>query len=321
MTEMNDDDGDGASDYKATLTYHSYSELVLYPWGHCTGCQTVDHDQLVYHGDQMAEMTDYTNMQSSDLYPTTGDFVIGITVFTALIVTLWKSVLAFHQHEDDIDHIAVRNNGIAFYMTKIADNPKERADLAMSNVVRNQILQEPSDLSIPSSGSIPVSMCLDTSFSIDLEMKNSHIMYRMVKPSKQQSDYGPREWHTESWSMAQLSVAEGETCELLNDTGEGYRVVANLPVQDDDTGYLHYKAMVSTLGGTQKIEYPQGSSYYEMKVDYRAPYGNIYGSVMLFLTIAVFVWGGLGVCLRMMMDDNQMKDAILDAEFVEEASS
>ena len=42
---------------------------------------------------------------------------------------------------------------------------------------------------------------------------------------------------------------------------------------------------------------------------------------MLFLTIAVFVWGGLGVCLRMMMDDDAMKDAILDAEFVEEASS
>ena len=49
MTELHDDDGDGASDYKATLTYHSYSELVLYPWGHCTGCETVDHDQLVYH--------------------------------------------------------------------------------------------------------------------------------------------------------------------------------------------------------------------------------------------------------------------------------
>ena len=42
---------------------------------------------------------------------------------------------------------------------------------------------------------------------------------------------------------------------------------------------------------------------------------------MLFITIAVFVWGGLGVCLRMMMDDDSMKDAILDAEFVEEASS
>ncbi|MDP7374310.1 MAG: M14 family zinc carboxypeptidase [Candidatus Poseidoniaceae archaeon] len=321
MTEMNDDDGDGASDYKATLTYHSYSELVLYPWGHCTGCETVDHDQLVYHGDQMAEMTDYTNMQSSDLYPTTGDFcdwhygVHGSYCYTMEIGT------AFHQHEDDIDHIAVRNNGIAFYMTKIADNPKERADLAMSNVVRNQILIEPDGVNIPASGGVPIEMCLDSSFSIDLEMKNSHVMYRMVKPSRQQSDYGPQEWFTESWSMAPFSVDKGATCELLNESGQGYVVAANLPIQDDETGFLHYKSMISTLGGTQKIEYPQNEPYYEIKIDYRAPYGNIYGSVMLFITIAVFVWGGLGVCLRMMMDDDSMKDAILDAEFVEEASS
>ena len=321
MTEMNDDDGDGASDYKATLTYHSYSELVLYPWGHCTGCQTTDHDQLVYHGDQMAEMTDYTNMQSSDLYPTTGDFcdwhygVHGSYCYTMEIGT------AFHQHEDDIDHIAVRNNGIAFYMAKIADNPRERADLAMANVVRNQILESPEQLNIPASGTVPVAMCLDNSFSIDLEMRNSHIMYRMVKPSRQQSDYGPKEWYTEGWSMTGFSVVKGETCDLLNESGQGYKVVANLPIEDDESGYLHYKAMVSTLGGTQKIEYPPNSQYHEIKIDYRAPYGTIFGSVMLFGTIAVFVWGGLGVCLRMMMDDEPLKEAILDAEFIEEEAS
>ena len=74
LTEMNDDDNNLASDFKMTLSWHSFSELVLYPWGHCTGCETPDHQQLIYHGDQMAEMTDYTNMQSSDLYPTTGDY-------------------------------------------------------------------------------------------------------------------------------------------------------------------------------------------------------------------------------------------------------
>ena len=328
MTEMNDDDGDGASDYKATLTYHSYSELVLYPWGHCTGCQTVDHDQLVYHGDQMAEMTDYTNMQSSDLYPTTGDFcdwhygVHDSYCYTMEIGT------AFHQHEDDIDHIAVRNNGVAFYMAKIADNPRERADLAMANVVRNQILESPSQLNIPPSGTIPVAMCLDNSFSIDLEMRNSHVMYRMVKPSRQQSDYGPREWYTESWSMSGFSVAKGETCELLNESGQGYKVVANLPIEDDESGFLHYKAMVSTLGGTQKIEYPPNSQYHEIKIDYRAPYGTVFGSMVLFVTIAVFVWGGLGVCLRMMMDDQDEMDAVLvpesiliEAEEIKEGSS
>ena len=41
MTEMNDDDGD-TSDFKVTLTWHSYSELVLWPWGHCTNCYTSD---------------------------------------------------------------------------------------------------------------------------------------------------------------------------------------------------------------------------------------------------------------------------------------
>ena len=337
MTEMNDDDGDGASDYKATLTFHSYSELVLYPWGHCTGCQTTDHDQLVFHGDQMAEMTDYTNMQSSDLYPTTGDFcdwhygVHGSYCYTMEIGT------AFHQHEDDVDHIAVRNLGVAFYMAKIADNPRERADLAMANVVKNQFIEEPGQVIIPSSGDVPISMCIDSAFTIDLDHDKSHVMYRLVKPSRAQSDYGPTEWFSEEWSHVGFTMAEGETCELLNSTGEGYKIVANIPIDDTDNGYLHYKSMVSTLGGTQKIAYPSDSPYHELKINYRAPYGSLFGSVMLFMTVAVFVWGGLGVCLRMMMtdqEDNLAKDfdaahllddedndSILNAEFVEEGSA
>jgi hypothetical protein len=59
MTEMNDDDLDGASDFKATLTWHSFSELVLWPWRHCTNCYTPDDEYLVYHGNMMGQMTDY----------------------------------------------------------------------------------------------------------------------------------------------------------------------------------------------------------------------------------------------------------------------
>jgi hypothetical protein len=61
MTEMNDDTGDGSSEFKATITHHSYSELILYPWGHCTDCESPDHEQLKYHGQQMADMTEYAN--------------------------------------------------------------------------------------------------------------------------------------------------------------------------------------------------------------------------------------------------------------------
>jgi hypothetical protein len=320
MTEMNDDNGDGASEFKATLTFHSYSELVLYPWGHCTNCQSPDHDQLVFHGNEMAIMTDYENMQSSDLYPTSGDFcdwhygVHGSYCYTMEIGT------AFHQNEIDIDHIAVRNLGVAFYMTKIADNPRERADLAMEDILRNQELQQLTAKDIPDSGDIPIEMCLNSAFSIDYDHHASHVMYRMIKPSRSQSDYGPAEWFSEPWAHVGFTLVEGETCELLNSTGEGYIVSANIPIDDSSDGVLQYKSMISSLGGTQKVEYPQNSKYYEVDIDYRAPFGSLFGSVMLFMTVAVFVWGGLGVCLRMMMSDTT-KEGILDAEFVEEGSA
>jgi len=320
MTEMNDDNGDGASEFKATLTFHSYSELVLYPWGHCTNCQSPDHDQLVFHGNEMAIMTDYENMQSSDLYPTSGDFcdwhygVHGSYCYTMEIGT------AFHQNEIDIDHIAVRNLGVAFYMTEIADNPRERADFAMEDILRNQELQQLTAKDIPDSGDIPIEMCLNSAFSIDYDHHASHVMYRMIKPSRSQSDYGPAEWFSEPWAHVGFTLVEGETCELLNSTGEGYIVSANIPIDDSSDGVLQYKSMISSLGGTQKVEYPQNSKYYEVDIDYRAPFGSLFGSVMLFMTVAVFVWGGLGVCLRMMMSDTA-KEGILDAEFVEEGSA
>jgi hypothetical protein len=324
MTEMNDDDGDGASDYKATLTFHSYSELVLYPWGHCTGCQTTDHDQLVYHGDQMAEMTDYTNMQSSDLYPTTGDFcdwhygVHGSYCYTMEIGT------AFHQHEDDVDHIAVRNIGVAFYMAKIADNPRERADLAMNNITANQFLQTPSAIKIPERGSIPIEMCISNDFNIDFNHSNSHLMYRMVKPTRVQSDYGPAEWYTTDWEHVGFEKVEDSSCNLLFDSGVGTVIKADVPISDSVTGTLHYKAMISTIGGTVKVPYPANSGYEELEISYRAPFGTVFGSIFLFATVAVFVWGGLGICLRMMMDDAEkpyLEDEILDAELEEEDSS
>ena len=310
LTEMNDDDKNGASDFKVTLSWHSFSELVLYPWGHCTGCETPDHQQLIYHGDQMAEMTDYANIQSSDLYPTTGDYCDWQYGLHDSYCYTMEIGTAFHQHEDDIDHIAVRNNGIAFYMTKIADNPRQRANLGIA--LTQQYIQSPEQLVIPIEGKIPVEMCLNNAFPIDLTMQNSHVMYRMVKPSRQQSDYGPREWYTESWSMAEFMVMKGETCPLLNETEEGYKVVAHLDVKDDENGFLHYKSMISTLDGTLKIEYPPFSGYHEIKISYRAPFGTAFGSTLLFMTVAVFVWGGLGVCLRMMVEDKDSVDALLE---------
>ena len=306
LTEMNDDVGNGASEFKSTLTHHSYSELILYPWGHCTGCETTDHDQLVYHGDKLAEMTDYTNMQSSDLYPTTGDFcdwhygVHGSYCYTSEIGT------AFHQHEDDIDHIAVRNLGTGFYMAEIADNPRERADLGIANISQNQFIQMPSMVNVPSIGSIPVDMCVANGFAYSLEKSVSHVMYRTVQPTRLQSDYGPKEWSTTAWSMAMFEETTS-TCNLLN--GENGTVIrSNLPIEDTVSGQVHYKAMLGTLGGGDLYLYPANGEYYVLEVDYRADYGTLFGALFMFFLVTSFVWGGLAICLRMMLVDETEKE-------------
>jgi hypothetical protein len=71
------------------VTYHNYSELVLYPWGYTYDQlpqpDRTRHQQLaaVY-----ADFTGYTDQQSVDLYPTSGDTTdwaygaLGITSFT-----------------------------------------------------------------------------------------------------------------------------------------------------------------------------------------------------------------------------------------------
>ena len=306
MTEMNDDDGDGASEFKSTLTHHSYSELILWPWGHCTDCESPDHAQLQYHGQQMADMTLYANLQSSSLYPTSGDFcdwhygVHGSYCYTSEIGT------AFHQRPEDIDHIAVRNLGIGFYIAEIADNPRERADNGIANISKNQNLQLPGLVDVPPQGDIPIDMCISNDFAYSLSMDVSHVMYRTVKPNRAQSDFGPKEWSTTAWSKSPLRETSS-TCSLLN--GENGTVLrSNLPIPDTVSGQVHYKAKLGTLSGGDLYSYPPNGDYYVLEIDYRADYGGLFGALFMFVIVAGFVWGGLAICLRMMLVDENEKE-------------
>ena len=301
---MNDDDGDGASDYKVTITWHSFSELVLYPWGHCTNCETTDHEQLIYHGDKMAEMTLYDNMQSSDLYPTTGDFcdwhygVHGSYCYTIEIGT------AFHQQPEDINHIAVRNLGVPFYMIEISDNPRERANMGIINMSQSQWLATPDEVDIPDEGSVPISLCLDKSFPYTLNTSKTHVMWRLVKPTRQQSDYGPTEWIESRWLMSKFEETD-DNCTLTSGDENGTLLVSKVPIPEDESGIVHYKSMLGTTSGVFMIEYPANGQYYVLDIAYRAPYGNFGAALFLFIVVATFVWGGLGIALREMLDDGE----------------
>ncbi len=54
------------------ITYHTYGELVLYPWGYTT-IPAKDKPLFVSIGENITRINNYTLSQSIDLYPTLGD--------------------------------------------------------------------------------------------------------------------------------------------------------------------------------------------------------------------------------------------------------
>jgi len=305
LTEMNDDDGDGASDFKSTLTWHSFSELVLWPWGHCTNCDNPDQEYLEYHGYKMGDMTEYAPMQSSDLYPTTGDFCdwhYGVHNSYCYTIEIGN---AFHEYPEDIAHIAVRNLGVPFYMIEIADDPRYRAIVGIENTTSTQWLEEPSNVTVPSNGDIPISMCLDKSFPFTPDINRTHLMWRFVEPNRQQNDYGPTEWIDVPWSMSAF-MELGEQCILL-DGSNGTMLESHIPLPDTSVGKIQYKAKLGTTNGAFPFTYPPSdtANYYELSIPYRAPFGSGVFALLMFAFIATMVWGGLGFTLRAMFDDER----------------
>jgi hypothetical protein len=306
LTEMNDDDGDGASEFKVSLTWHSFSELVLWPWGHCTNCYSPDDEYLVYHGQVMGDMTNYAPMQSSDLYPTTGDFCdwhYGVHNSYCYTIEIGN---AFHEYPEDIAHIAVRNLGVPFYMIEIADDPRYRAIVGIENTTSSQWLASPDEIHVPKNGEIPIGLCLDTTFPFTTDINRTHLMWRLVEPTRQQDDFGPTEWIAVEWDKS--AFAETEMSCILLDGSNGTIVEAGIPVPDTSVGKIHYKAMLGTTNGAFPFSYPtleEGGNYYEMSIPYRASFGSTILSLMMFAFIATMVWGGLGYTLKEMFNDDR----------------
>ena len=305
MTEMNDDNGDGSSEFKATITWHAFSELVLWPWGHCTNCYSPDDEFLVYHGNVMGQMTDYEPKQSSDLYPTTGDFCdwhYGVHDSYCYTIEIGN---AFHESPEDIAHIAVRNLGVPFYMTEAADDPRYRAIVGIENTTSNQLLQSPEDVEIPNKGNIPVSMCLETSFPYTSNMTRTHLMWRFVEPTRNQDDFGPTEWNYKPWEMSGFEELN-QQCQL-KDGMNGTLISADIPLPNTAVGEIHYKAMLGTTNGAFPFRYPpvDEGDYYTLSLPYRADFGSSVFAVLMFLVIATFVWGGLAFTLRAMFSEDQ----------------
>ncbi len=121
------------------LSYHTFSELILYPWGDRFDPIPADRDRRVHEvmAQKMATWTGYRAMQSSDLYRAAGDtcdWAYGehrIFSFTFELDprSVWDG--GFYPGQSVIDGVFRKNIEPALYLIEHSDNPYRVLDASI----------------------------------------------------------------------------------------------------------------------------------------------------------------------------------------------
>lgn len=122
---------DNHPNLKILLSFHTFSELILYPWGHTYDPVTQGKDRQVYEimSKTMAKWNHYTPKQSSALYIASGDTTDwaygehGIFSFTFELSpsSLWEG--GFYPGAKMIDQVFNANLNPCLYLIKMSENP------------------------------------------------------------------------------------------------------------------------------------------------------------------------------------------------------
>jgi PKD repeat protein len=122
-------------DICALISWHTYSELVLWPWSYSIDETTPDNTYLSQVGTTMASLITqqdgtgtYSPGQGASLYPTTGDttdwaygyshYVLGRPTFAYTI----EACTSFHPSEGYLDQVCRENYDAGFYLLQEAEN-------------------------------------------------------------------------------------------------------------------------------------------------------------------------------------------------------
>ncbi len=108
-------------DFYICLTYHTYSELVLYPWGY-TPRSAADEDIFISIGENISDINGYLLGQSIELYPTLGDacdWMYGKHGILAYTIELGKSYAP--EDPEVLRELSIRHTGVNLYVSEIAE--------------------------------------------------------------------------------------------------------------------------------------------------------------------------------------------------------
>ena len=131
--------------FSAAISFHSYSELILWPWGYTASMQTRDHAFFLKHGTIMGQiMGEYEPIQASGLYAASGifdDYLYGEHNVAAYTIELGKQ---FIPAQSEVPEITSRGVQMLRYVFKnirngLSPNQQESEVYQLAGKIQNLV--------------------------------------------------------------------------------------------------------------------------------------------------------------------------------------
>lgn len=126
---------------KILLSFHTFSKLILYPWGHTNDKVSKEKDLLVFQkmAQRMSNWNGYRPMQSSGLYIASGDTTdwaygeLGIFSFTFELDPKEQWEGGFYPGDEIIQSVVEKNKEPFLYLLEFADDPYRVLNFGIGN--------------------------------------------------------------------------------------------------------------------------------------------------------------------------------------------
>jgi hypothetical protein len=259
-----------------SMSYHSYSELILYPWGY-TPMDTAEEDLFIKIGQRMVEYTNYTLTQAADLYPASGDsddFLygeLGIYAFTIELGTEYAPPAEYF-----FEDFFIPQSNMLLFLSEAADNPHLDSPVIRYNHTKD--------------------LCnAFEAYSIELDV---------------QSEVGIADGGMQVHYSTDGERFESVTMEKVGDIS--YRV--NIPKQKGGTVVQYYIEATDLHGHSSLAKKYAPLEYHEYQVDVDIGLSAFDTALMYFMIFLIFgiIWGGFYKSIRIALASEKKKKLEVD---------
>jgi hypothetical protein len=259
--------------FPVAITYHSYSELVLWPWGN-TPEPTKDAAVLSQLGTRMAEMNGYRPMQGYELYPVTGEFN---DWFYAQHGTFGYTFEVGRRHtipaEEILYHCELNLNA-TLYLIHAAVNPYESFIRFDENSTGYEIKRDAVEVRLSYE---------DDGYPYPISLDHTRVHYR---------------WGTGEWKTGSVSEDEGGN------------ISAVIPRVSRDQHLDYYFELVDTDGRSVTEPVFAPNMFHEVDLSEEDSFYLEFGPATLFVMLFTLgtIWGGFTLGITKALRSGRRRD-------------